>query len=107
MEWLVYFPLFPLDCVYDVLSRICGSCYRREEYVLDQMNYLYRSIPESDMKKVADRLAECVRGCGEGKIPSDDDIKTYKELVQKKMDIEDRLYRIRSLIEKSCQIAEE
>ena len=107
MDLIIYLPLIPTDCLFDSLSRICGSCYGREEYVLDQMNYLYEIIPDSKMKKVADRLAERARGCDKGEIPADEDIDEYKSMIEYKMEIENQLDRFYELIKGLNRITED
>ena len=54
LQLILYLPLLDERLLYDSLLRIGGDLFRNEEYVLDQLLFLYKSIPESDAKRFAD-----------------------------------------------------
>ena len=53
----------------DVLFRIAGDTFEREDYLLQEVAYLYEGIPDTKAKRYADyqaakmRLSELIKGC--------------------------------------------
>lgn len=56
MQFIVYLPLIPPAELYYSLLKIDGDAFDREYYVLSQLEFLYRKIPESNAKKYADLM---------------------------------------------------
>lgn len=57
-EFILYLPLMNADLVEDFMMRVQGSFWQEEEYVLNQIKFLYSDIPDDDAKKYADKVKE-------------------------------------------------
>lgn len=68
-EFIIYLPLMDPARLADVLFRIAGDTFDREDYLLQEVAYLYESIPDSKAKQFADyqaakmRLSELLKDC--------------------------------------------
>lgn len=60
-EFLIYLPLMDDIMIYDVTYRIGGIFEGRATYVLNMLDVLYRDIPDSVAKEVADELVMRLR----------------------------------------------
>ena len=58
MQFLIYLPLMDPLALMTCLYNIDGDTFEREYYVLQKLEYLYRTIPDSDAKTYADKMAE-------------------------------------------------
>ena len=54
-EFLLYLPLCDLLLLADMLLRINGNLKHKQHYIEEQLDYLYRKIPESPAKTYADQ----------------------------------------------------
>ncbi len=57
-QFLIYLPLFAPSDLYECLRRIEGDICGRNLYVLEQCEYLYNTIPCSNVKRTVDKLAK-------------------------------------------------
>ena len=57
-EFLLYLPLFEFSSLEDCLSRVNGNIGLNRYYVLQQLNYLYKSIKMKEAKGFADRYKD-------------------------------------------------
>ncbi len=55
-EFIIYYPLMDPECLNQAVWRIGGKCAGRFYYLLEQMDWVYRSIPDSKLKQTADEL---------------------------------------------------
>lgn len=68
-EFIIYLPLMDPARLADVLFRIAGDTFEREDYLLQEVAYLYEGIPDTKAKRYADyqaakmRLSELIKGC--------------------------------------------
>lgn len=84
-EFLIYLPLIDANLLFDSLYRIEGEIHGRFCYVLEQLEVLYKRIPDSDMKRIADEL---VKGIFDGGYTlTREDRMAYKQLLEDKMHI--------------------
>lgn len=55
-ELLIYFPICDMRVFSDVVYRIAGEINNYEQYILKQIEYLYKRIPSTPAKRYADYL---------------------------------------------------
>lgn len=60
LQFIIYLPLMDEDAVLDVLQRIGGDAFDNEYYVLEKLQFLYKTIPDNKAKQFADyEAAKC------------------------------------------------
>ena len=58
LQFLIYLPLMDEHWLYDCLQRIDGQGFENEYYILRELDFLFKMIPESDAKIYADKMAQ-------------------------------------------------
>ncbi len=61
MEFIIYLPLFNYSDLIEMSSRITCGVINYEDYIIKQIDYAYKNIPESDAKKYADDALEEIK----------------------------------------------
>ena len=55
-RFILYLPLFPPECLFDVLQRIGGDFINREGYIINKLEWLFREIPVSPAVRFAQHM---------------------------------------------------